>query len=127
MNTPHEGWVEGVRSAMGAPPLSRSQKRQPGADPKWAIGDALLDAPEDQRDAVAADAELEKSLARSYWRTAEAWPPHARTVSASWSAYRELASAENRFSLICPGMGMREAHRARTGKPFPDRKAQKNT
>ena len=57
-------------------------------DPKWAIGDALLNIPLEYRDEVATLAELDQADARSYWRTSEAWPPETRTTSASWSAYR---------------------------------------
>ena len=125
MDTPLEGWTEGVRSAMSAPPLSRSEKSRPGADPKWAIGDALLAVPEAHRDRVADDAGLDKAIARSYWRTAEAWPASTRTVSASWTVHRELAALPHRFEVISAGMTIRDAQEVRTGKR-PDRRAQHN-
>jgi hypothetical protein len=107
---------------MSAPPLRRSEKNRPGADPKWAIGDALLAAPAEQRDAVADEVGIDKADGRSYWRTAEAWPPHTRTTAASWSTYRELAPLGDRFAIIRPGMTMRDAALVRTGKPL-DRRA----
>jgi hypothetical protein len=122
VGTPLEEWVEGVRSAMTAPPLRRSEKSWPGADPKWAIGDALLVVPEDDRDRVAETAGLAKGDGRSYWRTAAAWPPSTRTVPASWTVYRELASLPDRFTIIFPKMNMRQAFEARTGQQM-DRKA----
>lgn len=122
MITPDEGWAERVRAALRAPSLARSEKSKPGADPKWAVGDALLDVPEEHRDAVATAAGLNQNDARSYWRTSEAWPRHTRTVPASWTVYRELNRLENRFTLIYPGMKVRDAHRAKTGNEM-DRRA----
>lgn len=110
---------------MSAPPLARSEKTRPGADPKWAIGDALLAVSEDDRDAVAIAAGLKQTDARSYWRTAEAWPPHTRTCAASWTVYRYLSRLENRFAVIFPGMTVRDAHEACTGKKV-DRRALHN-
>jgi hypothetical protein len=116
--TQFDEWLEGVRSAKAVPPLTRSNKSRPGADPKWAIGDALLVVPEEHRDDVARHAGLSKSIARSYWRTALAWPSNTRTIAASWTAYRELAPMKDRFTVIQPSMTMRDAHLARTGKPI---------
>lgn len=116
--------MEGVRAAMRAPALARSEKSRPGADPKWAIGDALLEAPEDHRDQLAREAGLSQNDARSYWRTSEAWPQPTRTTPASWTAYRELRDLEDRFSIIYPGMNVRAAHFEKTGNDM-DRRAQR--
>lgn len=122
MTIPVEGWVERVRAAMRAPALPRSEKSKPGADPKWVVGDTLLDVPEEQRDGVALAAGLNQNDARSYWRTAAAWPPHTRITPASWTVYRELGQLNERFSIIYPGMKVRDAHRAKTGNEM-DRRA----
>lgn len=122
MTTPDEGWVERVRAAVRAPSLARSEKSKPGADPKWEIGDVLLDVPAEERDAVALAAGLKQNDARSYWRTSQAWPPHTRTVAASWTVYRELNRLDGRFSIIHPGMKVRDAHLAKTGNEM-DRRA----
>jgi hypothetical protein len=124
VTTPFEGWVERVRAAMRAPSLARSEKSRPGADPKWVIGDVLLDIPEEHRDQVAVAAGLKQNDARSYWRTSEAWPPHTRTTPASWTVYRELRRMEDRFSIIYPGMKVRPAHFEKTGNEM-DRRAQR--
>ena len=114
--TPFEEWLEGVRSAMAAPPLSRSDKSRPGADEKWVIGDALLAVPAEHRDEVATAAGLDRNSGRSYWRTALAWPPNTRSVPASWATYRELVPMQDRFTVIQPAMNVRQAHFVRTGK-----------
>lgn len=122
MDGPFEGWLEGVQSAMALPPLPRSQKSRPGVDPKWGIGDALLTVPEEHRDHVAQLAGINRTDARSYWRTASAWPPYTRTVPAAWSVYRELAPLPDRFKVISTRMTVRDAIQRRTGKRV-DRRA----
>lgn len=117
---------------MAAPPLSRSEKKLPGADPKWKIGDALLAVPQEHRDAVAIEAGLDKAAARSYARVAEAWPEYTRTVQASWTTYREMVegdykdlSLDQRRGKMWDGMTMRQASKERTNKDL-DRKATHN-
>lgn len=134
MTTPHQGWAERVRASMAAPSLSRSEKKSPGADPKWAIGDALLAVPEEHRDAVALEVGLTKTDARSYARVAQAWPAHARTVQASWTTYRVMTegqfrdlSLERRQALMFDGMVMRQATKVRTKKDVDRRATEKLT
>jgi hypothetical protein len=122
MDTPFEGWVEGVCSAMSAPPLTRRDLRTKFlSDPKWLIGDALLCVPEGEREAVAHSAGLDVTSAKSYARVSGAWPPLTRIEPCAWSTYRTLAPLPNRMHLIRPGMTLRTAIKAATGKDI-DRK-----
>ncbi|WP_189157118.1 hypothetical protein [Lentzea pudingi] len=92
---------------------------------KWRLGDAMLEVPAEHRDAVAEAIGLAKGNARSYWRTAEAWPPDARGTSAAWTVYRDLAKDDDRFDLIKPGMTVRSLYEAKTGRQI-DRRATHN-
>jgi hypothetical protein len=115
--SPFEGWVEGVRSAMSAPPLARRDVRtRHRLDPKWLIGDALLTVPEPERDAVAEAAGLEQGVARSYWRTAAAWPVETRTAACAWTTYRTLTHLPNRTEVIRDGLTLRPAMKIATGR-----------
>lgn len=107
--------IERVRSAMAAP-LSRAERNQPGADPKWAAGDLLLSIPDEEvRLQVADKLGLSKADARSYWQTSYAWPTGDR-VAAAWTAHRTLNKLPNRREVIRPGMTYRQAHYAATGR-----------
>ena len=126
MFVPEGAAVEAVRATMHAPPLRRSEKRKPGADPKWKVGDILLPLPPDDRDAVAEAAGLDSSAARTYWKTAEAWPPPLRRAC-SWTVHRQLAAKtdlwdpSDRFTAIHDGMTTRQAAVLTTGREL-DRK-----
>jgi hypothetical protein len=119
VSTPNAEWVERVQSIINTP-LDLTEQRSGLRN--WRLGDALLGIPAEHRDAVAEAAGLEKGNARTYWRTAEAWPPDSRGTPAAWTVYRDLAKEEDRFALIKPGMTVRGLYEARTGRQI-DRRA----
>lgn len=72
----------------------------------------------------AEDVEIAYSTLTEYRRTAEAWPTPSRLGVVAWDTHRVLASQEDRFELIRPGMTRSEARKivrqrtaAAAGKP----------
>lgn len=129
----YEGLVEAGRAA-----------REQADDMQWVEGDLALQVEvlpptERPRDAetgefladeakalrrYAEDIGLNRSTLLDYRRAAEAWPPSARALGVPWRVHSVLASLEDRFDLIQPGMSVREAERlvrarnaASAGKP----------
>src|SRR4051812_33399223 len=117
-----EEWAELVgkgRALAGAPPLGRADKSKLGlSDPKWALGDLLLN------EVPLADiGRFAKMIGRSEGElrrlrdVAEKWPAQERQA-ASWSAHRDLKDLPDRFENIRPGMTVREAAEAAGKKPI---------
>jgi hypothetical protein len=121
LHTNSQEWVERGRALVGAPPLSRGDKAKRGLeDPKWAIGDLLLEVPESLIQPFATELGQDTQAFRLYRAVAAAWPVGSR-VAASWTAHRELMHDHTRFEIIKPGMTMREA-RVVAGKKRIDAK-----
>lgn len=106
------------RELMTAPPLTRAEKSSHGqADPKWALGDLMLEIPEHRMGSYAVDVSTPESELRRYRDVAERWPVEHR-VAASWSAHRDLKDLPERFEVIRPGMTVRQAAEAAGKKPI---------
>ena len=112
LGTSWEELVERGRVLAAAPPLSRGDKARRGPDdPKWGLGDLLLEVPDSAVDRFASDVGEDAAAFRQYRVVAAAWPVQSR-VAASWTAHRELKDHPARFELIVPGMTMRQAAEA---------------
>lgn len=117
-----EGWdalVERGRAFAGAPPLSRAEKSKEGlSDPKWALGDLLLnEIPIVEIGTFAKAIGRPEGELRRLRDVAEKWP-RDRRLAASWSAHRDLKDEPDRFDKIRPGMTVREAAQAAGKKPI---------
>jgi len=111
-------WLERGRALLSAPPLSRKDKAERGPeDPKWSLGDLLLEMPEHLVDRFALMLGEEKGTFHRLREVAEKWPAEHR-VRASWSAHRDLKDHPERFTLIVPGMSVRAAAVAAGKKPI---------
>lgn len=118
MDANWDSWLERGRALLGAPPLSRKEKVERGTeDPKWKLGDLLLEMPEHLVDRFALLLGEEKGGLHRLREVAEKWPAEHR-VQASWSAHRDLKDHPDRFSRIRPGMSVREAAEAAGKKPI---------
>lgn len=118
MDANWDRWLERGRALLGAPSLSRKEKAQRGPeDPKWKLGDLLLEIPEHLVDRFALLLGEEKGALHRLREVAQKWPAEQR-VCASWSAHRDLKDHPERFSLIRPGMSVREAAEAAGKKPI---------
>jgi hypothetical protein len=114
-------WLTRGRALLGVPPLSRAAKSVRGLeDPKWALGDFLLEVPPHQVERLALQLGQEKTAFRQYREVASNWPPEHR-VAASWTSHRELKDHPQRFEVISPGMTVRQAAEA-AGKKAIDAK-----
>lgn len=105
---------------MDAPALSRAEKAKSGpADPKWAIGDLLLEIPDHLLGRIAGELGEAEGELRRYREVAGAWPSEYR-VAASWSAHRDLKElpVPRRYETIRPGMTVREAAELAGKKPI---------
>lgn len=121
MDESWSSWIEQGRALLAAPPLTRGEKKAKGQDdPKWALGDLLLELPEQRLDRFAEELDQSPSEFRRLRDVAGQWPPEHR-VAASWSAHRDLKDHQDRFNLIHPGMTVRQAAKA-AGKADIDAK-----
>ncbi|MBA2706870.1 MAG: hypothetical protein H0U59_03590 [Gemmatimonadaceae bacterium] len=118
MHSNLQDWLERGRALLASPPLSRADKSKNGlADPKWGLGDLLLEVPEPLVARVAGELGKSESEFRRYREVASRWPADRR-VQASWSAHRDLKDHDDRFELIHPDMTVREAALAAGKKPI---------
>lgn len=118
MDPTWDHWLERGRSLAAAPPLSRAEKSRCGrTDPKWALGDLLLDIPEHRLGSFSAALGKKESELRRLREVASRWPSTHR-VDASWSAHRDLKDHDQRFDLIHAGMTVREAAEAAGKQPI---------
>ena len=96
-------------AATAAKDRSNREQRQA----RFAMGRCWLQCPEDQREQLATDAGVSRTLLRNYAATAQAWPDGSYPDDASYTVLEELRLAEDRFDLIKPGMSKRAARQAR--------------
>jgi hypothetical protein len=118
--------IEEGRALLSAPPPGRGKQAAANgpADPKWKLGDLLLrHVPKAQVAQYARAIGGNMGRLREYRAVAAAWPP-AKRKATHWTTHRELMDRDDRFTLIQPGMTMRDACKA-IGKPEIDRKAKK--
>lgn len=118
MNDTWDSLVERGRALLGAPPLGRASKATAGpSDPKWALGDLLAHVPDSLLARYAVEIGANEGELRRLRDVAAKWPA-TRRVAASWSAHRDLKDHAERFSLIRPGMTVREAAEAAGKQPI---------
>lgn len=102
-------WVEGdlALEVEVLPPNERPR------DPE--TGDFIADETKALK-RYADDIGINYSTLKDYRRTAVAWPERARASAVPWRVHYVLASQEDRFDLIAPGMTVRQAERLVRGR-----------
>jgi hypothetical protein len=119
VNTPlppeWDHWMmEGAR-LLAAPPLRRNdQARRGPEDPKFALGDWLLEIPSQFVDALAESLDRDPSQFRVYREVAEKISP-ANRLAASWTVHRDL---RDRPELLTDGLTVRRAAERLGKKPI---------
>ncbi len=117
-------WVEqGVR-LLAAPPLRRNEQTTRGPDdPKFALGDFLVNIPSQHVDLLAEALHVDSGQVRIYRDVATKIPPGQR-VGASWTVHRDL---RDRPDLLRPGLTVRQAGALLGKKPIDARPDQRLT
>lgn len=108
-------WVEEVARLLAAPPLRRGDQSLRGPeDPKFLIGDYLVNIPESQVELLAVELDVDPAQLRVYREVAGKIPP-AQRVRASWTVHRDL---RDRQDLLRDGLTVRAAAAAAGKRPI---------
>jgi hypothetical protein len=108
-------WVEEVARLLAAPPLRRGDQTLRGPeDPKFLIGDYLVNIPESQMELLAVELDVDPAQLRVYREVAGKIPP-AQRVRASWTVHRDL---RDRQDLLRDGLTVRAAAAAAGKRPI---------
>jgi hypothetical protein len=99
-------WLQEGARLLAAPRLRRSEQITHGPhDPKFALGDMLVEVPLDYLEPLAAELGADKTQLRVYREVAAKIPPHSR-VATSWTVHRDLRDAPQ---LLRSGLTVRKA------------------
>ena len=99
-------WLQEGARLLAAPRLRRSEQITRGPhDPKFALGDMLVEVPLDYLEPLAAGLGADKTQLRIYREVAAKIPPHSR-VATSWTVHRDLRDAPQ---LLRSGLTVRKA------------------
>jgi hypothetical protein len=108
-------WVEEVARLLAAPPLRRGEQSFRGPeDPKFILGDYLVDLSEEEVETVAIELDVDPAQLRIYREVAAKIPP-MRRVKASWTVHRDL---RDRQALLRDGLTVRAAAAAAGKRPI---------
>lgn len=108
-------WVGEVARLMAASPLRRGEQSSRGPeDPKFKLGDFLVQLPEQYVELLAIEHDLDPAQFRTY-REVAAKVPRERRVRASWTVHRDL---RDRLDLLRDGLTVRQAAAAAGKRPI---------